>query len=185
MNRNDIISELYLSKDFNDCVNKVDPEYLRDDLKAEVILVLLELDEDKIFDMHQTGKLKFYTVRIVLNMAFSNTSPFFKKFRFSNIEYDPTIIDSEVDYLLHDDEEHNERLLRELREDAAIEGIQGLYWYDKIIVELYMRLGTYRAIQAETGIKWEAAYKTVQKAVKQLRCNTVPVESVVPTKTTI
>jgi hypothetical protein len=45
LNKEQIIEQLYLSKNFNDCISKMQPIELQDDLKAEVILVVCELDE--------------------------------------------------------------------------------------------------------------------------------------------
>lgn len=163
--KNQIVAELFESKDFNDCLCKMEPEYLRDDLKAEVALILLETPDTKILDLHKTSGLKFYTVRIILNLIQSKTSPFFKKFRrFSS----DTIPDLPA-------EELNGRVQRELTEERAIAIIPKLYWYDRQIVELYLELGNYRAIEKETGIPWESCYKTVQKAIKQIRNELKPV----------
>ena len=62
------------------------PEELRDDLKAEVILVVCEIDENRLKQMQETGQLVFFVVRIILNMVKSTTSRFYKKFRITNDE---------------------------------------------------------------------------------------------------
>jgi hypothetical protein len=157
--KNQIVAELFESRDFNDCLCKMEPSYLRDDLKAEVALILLETQDSKILELNRTNGLKFYTVRIILNLIQSNTSPFFKKFRGFTTDIIP---EKPV-------EELNGRVQRELTEERAISIIPKLYWYDREIVELYLKLGNYRAIEVETGIPWESCYKTVQKAIKQIR----------------
>jgi hypothetical protein len=86
--KNQIIAELYESREFNDCIGKMEPEHLRDDLRAEVMLILLETDERKLLDIHANGGLKFYTVRIILNLIQSKTSSFYKKYRLPIIELD-------------------------------------------------------------------------------------------------
>lgn len=47
--------------------------------------------------------------------------------------------------------------------------LDGLYWYDKQILQLYIKLGNYRAVEKETGIPFSSVYKTVQKAIKQIK----------------
>lgn len=88
MGKNEIITELYNSKEFNDCIEKMEPEHLRDDLRAEVALILLETDEQRLLTIHAAGGLKFYTVRIILNLIQSKTSAFYKKYRLPIIELD-------------------------------------------------------------------------------------------------
>ena len=47
--------------------------------------------------------------------------------------------------------------------------IEDLYWYDKQMLELYIQLGNYRAIEKATGIPYSSAFKTVQKVIKELK----------------
>jgi hypothetical protein len=86
--KNEIVAELFTSKDFNDCIGKMEPEHLRDDLRAEVALILLETDERKLIDIYMGGGLRYYTVRIILNLIQSKTSSFYKKYRLPVIELD-------------------------------------------------------------------------------------------------
>ena len=81
LSKNDIIAEFSYSKDFCNCIAKMQPEHLRDDLKSEVLLALLEKEDTLIKDLHQKKQLHFYAARIIINMTCSSTSPFFKKYR--------------------------------------------------------------------------------------------------------
>jgi hypothetical protein len=132
------------------------PKDLQDDLKAEVALILCEKSEDLILELHDKGGLKYYTVRIILNLIQSNTSPFYKKFRLSNVELSDLI----EPYVLPE---------YDSRKDQAMEELETLYWYDREILKLYGKYGTYRKIEEETGIPFESIYKTVQKACKEIR----------------
>ena len=155
MTRNQIIADLFTSKDFNSCIKKMKPESLQDELKAEVALILCEKPEEVIIELWELGKLKFYTVRIILNLMQSSSSPFYKKFRVSNVELSEIIEPIIVEY------DH--------RKDAAINEIENLYWYDREILKLYGEYGTYRKVEEVTGIPFESIYKTVQKASLQIR----------------
>lgn len=53
--------------------------------------------------------------------------------------------------------------------EAIVKHVAGLYWYDKKILELYIELGTYRAVAKETGIPYSSVFKTVQKVVKEVK----------------
>jgi hypothetical protein len=67
------------------------------------------------------------------------------------------------------DEEQQEKMDYDFLCDSVAEAVEGLYWYDKQILELYIKLGNYRAVEKETGIPFPSVYKTVQKATKQIR----------------
>lgn len=190
MNRNEIIAELYNSREFNETIGKMHPAGLRDDLRSEVILILCEKDEQEIISIYQSGGLKYYTVRIILNLIQSSTSPFYKKFRIQSLDLsvlrDQTSYDiaSELsDSTVVDNKElskfslrysiggvyHDETSDRQHLEGLALDAIDTLYWYDKEIIKLYLKLGTYRAVEDETGIPWESVYKTVQKACQKIK----------------
>ncbi len=183
--KNDIIGKLFSSKEFNDCINKMEPEHLRDDLKSEVVMILLEMDEKKIIDLHQKNELKFYAVRIILNLMQSSSSPFYKKFRgLERVYMDDMAVEhdrSEGQRLFNDAAQiadasfidvegvFTERVAREEMEDLALKEVDNLYWYDREIIRLYLQLGSYRKVEAETGIPWESIYFSIAKARKKIR----------------
>lgn len=159
--KNEIIEELYRSKDFNDCISKMEPEHLQDDLKAEVVLILLETEEQRLIAIHEAGALKYYTVRVIINLIQSKTSRFYKLYRQQLNEINDRFAYEETDI--------EERATREEVEERAMKEIDNLYWYNAGIVKLYLKLGTYRAIQEDTGIPFPSVYKTVQKSFKEIR----------------
>jgi len=81
LHRENIISELYKSKDINEAISKMQPIELQDDLRQEVFLLLCEMDEEKLVGMYEQGYLKYFIVRTILNMAKSDRSNFYRKFR--------------------------------------------------------------------------------------------------------
>lgn len=187
MGKNEIVEELYRSREFNDCIGKMEPDHLRDDLKAEVMLILLETSEEKIRQLYEQKVLKFYTVRIILNLIQSKTSSFFKKYRqhFTPIEIKQNYSGNNyvddmikvvrafesitVELQLTPQEEHKEREEREQIEDMAMNEINNLYWYNKEMVRLYLQHGNYRAIEEITRIPYSSAYKTIQKSFQEIK----------------
>lgn len=159
MCKNEIIEQLYKSPQFNDCISKMRPEHLQDDLKAEVILTLLEQPNKKIQQLHTNGHLMFFTSRIVTNMIQSNRSKFCKMYRSVTTNVIP-----ELQY-----EEMNGRIKKEMQEELALQLVDQMYWYDKEIVKLYLRLGNFRLIEKETGIPWESCYKTVCRVTDRVK----------------
>lgn len=162
MGKNEIVAELFTSKEFNDCIGKMEPEHLRDDLRAEVALILLETDERKLIEIHANGGLKYYTVRIIMNLIQSKTSLFYKLYRQQVVE----ITDR---YMKGEDQDIEARALKEDLEDKAIKEIDNLYWYNGEMVRLYLKYGNYRAIQQNTRIPYSSAYKTIQKSFEEIK----------------
>lgn len=165
MTRTLIIEQLFTGKNFNDCISKMEPEHLRDDLKMEVIAAVCEWPEDKVTALHWEGKLEFYVVRVIINMLSNKYSPFFKKFRIQTLQL--TNMEIAEIYALE------ERELREKREDAVMGEIDNLPWYSATMLRLYMQKGNYRALQDATGIPFISCYKTVQKAIKDLKTKAI------------
>jgi len=161
MTRDKIISDLFTGKNFNECIDRMNPDHLRQDLKMEVIGVVCTWTEEKVLKLHEAAALEFYVVRVILNQIQSNSSPFAKMYRKPIIELNG-----------HEKADEGPDLTREIREaleDKAISEIKNLYWYDAELIQLYLKHGNYRAIEKETGIPWESCYKSIRKALKVLK----------------
>lgn len=182
MTRSEIIAQLFSGKNFNDCINKMQPEELREDLKQEVILIVCEMPEEKIIGLHERKQLEFFTVRVIINQAASKTSPFAKKYRstYSISDFSLGIATDQHSNRTMDrinavlavnpiEADTEERLLRESIEDKAMQQIAELYWYNKELVELYLKHGNFRAIQKETGIPFASCYKTIKKSFEEIK----------------
>lgn len=155
MTRERILTNLFTSKEFIQCIDKMDPASLRDELKAEVGLILCEMDEAKLIGLAERGELKYYTVRIIINQIQSKSSPFYKKFRIPVMpaEFLPELPDTGYDD----------------SGDRAISEIENLYWYDAELMKMYAEHGTYRKIEQLTGIPFESVYKTITRACKEIK----------------
>jgi hypothetical protein len=189
MTRDQIISQLFTGKSFNDCIRKMEPEHLRDDLKMEVMTVICELPQTSLFDLYNRGKLEHYTTRVIINMIINKYSPFFKKYRGQSVQYMENLYEGidadrdEFDYrlvlqamarqnnaiLITEEDEATARREREDAEDRTLVSIGDLDWYTEGMIKLYLESGNYRAMERATGIPFPSCYKTVQKAVKQLK----------------
>jgi DNA-directed RNA polymerase specialized sigma24 family protein len=124
MLREEIITSLYQSKEVNEAIQKMEPAELRDDLKSEMFLALMELPEDRLLKMHEQGFLKFYLVRMMLNMIKSDRSSFFNKYR-RQIKHSPEPEEREPDYDLND----------------ITEQVKDLHWYEQDLVFSYILNG--------------------------------------------
>jgi hypothetical protein len=190
MTRNQIITQLFTGKNFNDCISKMEPEHLRDDLRMEVIAIVCEWSDERIIGLHERKELDFFVVRVILNQIQSNTSPFAKKYREITLPFEVvtglnTDMPVEVEYdtvYSRSIKKHLERAVtavdavdlierekREQMEDMTIGEIDNLHWYNAGLLKLYGEHGNYRAIQKVTGIPYVSCYNAIQKSIKELK----------------
>lgn len=157
MNKRDfIIQEMYLSTDINDAIGKMNPIDLQDDLRQEVFLVLCEMDEEKLFQMYDNGYLKYFIVRTILNMAKSDRSNFYKKFRQVYQEIPITYEIKKEDY--------DEGLMNKLEK-----GLEVLHWYEREIFRLYAKDKNLLQVSRETKIPYRSLIKTIKKTKMLLK----------------
>lgn len=157
MHRENIITELYNSSDINEAIGKMQPIELQDDLRQEVFLVLCEMDEEKLFGMYEQGYLKYFIVRTILNMAKSDRSNFYRKFR-------QVYQEIPITYELPKDE-YDETLVIKLEQ-----GMEILHWYEAELLKLYSQNGkNLLAISRETKIPYRSLLKTIRKAKTLLK----------------
>jgi len=150
MTKQAIIGELYQDRKFNEALDKLckNDEH-REDLKHEIILILLEKDENQIVKMYQSNFLLFYTIGIIRNQYHSNTSDFWKKFR----DISPEIID---DMIEHENQIDYDRLLTEKIEHYLLTEI---HWFDAHIFTMYY----FKKIDNETGkVLKPLSYRKIQ-----------------------
>ena len=81
MDRNGIIAELWDSKDLNETLKKMKPVEIQQDLKSELFLIICEIEENKLVELYNRKELKFYIVRIMLNLVQSSKNNFYKNYR--------------------------------------------------------------------------------------------------------
>lgn len=148
VNREQIIHDLYISKDINESIGKMQPYELQEDLKQEVFLVLCEMSEDRLFQMYNDGYLKYFIVRTILNMAKSDRSNFARTFR---RVYEP-IED------IGSTEPYDESLTTKLYASMEI-----LHWYEKEIFRLFSETGNLLQVSRDTNIPYRSLLKTIKK----------------------
>lgn len=164
MTRTQIIEQLFTGKNFNDCIAKMEPQHLRDDLKMEVIMVVCEWPDEKVTTLYWDGKLEFYAVRIIINMLSNKYSPFYKKFRVPTLQL--TNMEIAEIYGL---EEQEKRAEREAMEDKALAEIDNLHWYTATMLKLYRDTGSYRAMEKATKIPRASCNNIIRRAYKELK----------------
>ena len=158
MNKETIITQMYLDKDINQAISKMQPTELQDDLRQEIFLVLCEMNDERLCGMWTSGYLKYFTVRTMLNMAKSDRSTFFNQFRKSFTEYCDNY--EKADESTGIDDEMDSKVKKSMGE---------LHWYEKNVFELYADNGrNILKLSRDTKIPYRSLFKTVTKVKKKL-----------------
>lgn len=174
MQAREILTEIYQSAEVAKTVNLLQPEHLREDIKQHVFMEMFEKPDDFILDLHNRGKLKAYIAKILYNTATYQRTTFKKEIG----KETPTDFDAPPENTkalsvavygvstFEADAEHKEA--QKLYRDAVC-AIDGLYWYDRQIFLLYLKLGTYQAVSDHTKIPRTSVYDTVQNVRQTLK----------------
>jgi hypothetical protein len=158
MNKEQIITQMYLDKDISQAISKMQPVELQDDLRQEIFLVLCEMNDERLCGMWTSGYLKYFIVRTMLNMAKSDRSTFFNMFRKSFTEYCDNY--EKADIISGVDEEMDGKLKKSMGE---------LHWYEKNVFEQYAENGrNILKLSRDTKIPYRSLFKTVTKVKKKL-----------------
>lgn len=141
----------------------MNPPDLREDLKQELFIVLCEMDEEKLIEISEKRQLKFYAVRIMLNLIQSKTSPFYYKYRKNVVqEFNSnthTVIDSNFD------ERRHEQMIKKVAAELEV-----LHWYEKDLFNLYMESGCNAAeLSRDIGIPKRSIYQTIKNVKDKIK----------------
>jgi DNA-directed RNA polymerase specialized sigma subunit len=155
MDKNKIVEQYWLNDEVNQAFAKMQPEELQYDLKVEVFMVLLEMDDEKLFGLYERNEIRFYIVRTMLNMIKSDRSQFWKKYR-NYTEY-----------------EANEKAEVEQHSiiDVMEKGIEKLHWYQKEILNLYTFdfKKNAKELSRKTGIPYMSIIRTLKQTKTELK----------------
>jgi len=155
MDKNKIIEQYWLNDEVNQAFAKMQPEELQYDLKVEVFMVLLEMDDEKLFGLYERGEIRFYIVRTMLNMIKSDRSQFWKKYR---------------NYTEYEDKEQAETEQNSVI-DVMEKGIEKLHWYQKEILNLYTFdfKKNAKELSRKTGIPYMSIIRTLKQTKTELK----------------
>lgn len=159
MSRDEILSEFWGSKSVNEAFEKMQPVELQADLKAEVFLILCEMDESKLIGLYERNELKYYMVRIMLNMIKSDRSSFFKNYR-NYVE------------LLENDVEVSESNPEETYNKIEVY-LQNLHWYNRELFKLYALdfKKNAKELSRKTGIPYMSIVRSINKTKDEIKKN--------------
>ena len=82
---NAIIEKIYIHPDINQLIEKIQPESIRDDLRQEIAISLLEMPCEKVAALFAEDNLLRYSIKICWLMATSKTTKFYNIYKKNNI----------------------------------------------------------------------------------------------------
>lgn len=138
----------------NQAFTKMHPIELQSDLKSEVFLVLAEMPEEKLIQLYENKHLRFYIVRVMINMVSSSTNQFYKNYR-NYSEFSGDIIENEQTDI----------------SKKITESFEDLHWYKKEIMRLYTHEFKCNAkeLSRNTGIPYISIIRTINSVKKELK----------------
>ena len=155
MGRNEILIEFWQSEEVNKAFSKMHPIELQDDLKSEVFLILAELPEEKLIGLYDRKELRFYIVRVMLNLLQNANNQFFKLYR-NFVEYTP--------------KEVQEESISDLSQVVRL-SVEDLHWYKKELLRLYTEVFdcNAKALSRDTGIPYMSIIRTLNITKSELK----------------
>lgn len=161
-----MLTALYTSPEIDKCIARLIPKDLRQDFKQELFLILLQIPSEIIARMN--GSLKYFVVRIILNLARQKNNIFHKKYLNKTTELkdypdEPNLIE--------------ERIELEAIEDKIIMNLENIdtalgnssYPYHREIIKLLAEYGSIREVSRQTDIPRVSLGRTINKVRKKLK----------------
>jgi len=161
---NHIIESIYTHPDLEKSISKIKDERLRDDIKQEIVVSLLEQPCDKIKAIYAADNLLRYSIRICWIMATSKNNPVYRKYKSNDKEA--------KEYL------HCTSGVSAIPETFALKAIDALKKKTSTVYEdhetrifsRFVELGSARKVAEYYGIPLNHTCNVIQKVKKELKC---------------
>lgn len=179
-NKERILAQLADRKDIKGVIQNITEgdEYYSEELYQELFLVLCELDEERIVSMYNEKWLDWYIVRTLSNMFNSVNSRFYYNIKKPIVNKVDHVTEDERDMIeeypappqlaLPDNTGRSIEVKHQYLEELET-AINQLYWFNKEIVNHYLKLGTIKKVSEATGINTATISLTLQASRKELK----------------
>jgi DNA-directed RNA polymerase specialized sigma24 family protein len=154
---NDLISQLYKNKEVAEAISYHFPDHCKEDIKQDLFENLINLAPGTLEAINGKGKLRQYIATIISNMKhqrYGKVAKMVGQYTFSN----PLPENME-----QEDSGYNDAT------DIAFEKIEKIDWYKRGILELYVKLGTVRAVSIQTKIPFDSVKYAITQARKEIK----------------
>ncbi len=161
-----IIEQLYRSTELDDCIARLVKQDHREDFKHELFIILYEKPSETLLALHRTGGLKFYVVRVAMNLARQTRNVFHKKYLSGIVTYDS----DQIQNVSAQDECLESRLIDEKKEQDMISELDKVddpdkFPYYKMLLEQVSKHKSMRETARATGIH----VSTISRSIKKIR----------------
>lgn len=163
MTKNNLIEKLYNDRHLNEMLRRIN-RYHVEDFKQELFLILMDMPDDKLLNLHYRQLLYPFINKIITNQTHSKNSPFYKKYRrqkevVQEVEDMPQVADE-----MANDYDLDYCLKRTLQEIDKIED-----WYERQLTKYVLIAGMKVVdISKKTGISRKEIYMVVSPRRKQI-----------------
>lgn len=194
MTAGEIISQMYAHPEVNQCFRKMKPpskfngsrKEFQDELKAETFRVLCERDPCDIVQMYNDNRLRFFIIRIILNLVKQTNNVIHVNYLSRNTYHLLEEISNEMDVVEHSEhrklgyleavKNHRNVLAVEDKDpdtELHTETLAVLDWmrnessalnYYANLITLYANLGNIRAVADKTGIPAMSVHQAIKRA---------------------
>lgn len=153
--KNQILTDLFRSRELDEMLNKFDAGAGNEDLKSELFFVLCNQPEAKIIELSTNKQLMYYSTGIVQRMIFQK-GKFFRTYRKHTTEFNNNIEIEEEEY-----NSDKDIMLNRVEESLEVD----LHWVERAMVSLYLDKGSMTKISEDVRMP----FKQVQKIMKAAR----------------
>lgn len=164
MTKNQIIEALYKRPFIDDLIWTITGgSELRGDLKQELFIILLQMDDARIIGAFTNKFLDYLCVNILKKQFHSKTSPFYNKFRKSEVEFRSGADLPQIPEMIEAD---NDEVIRTILEFVDTK----LPLVDRELFKIYWKFGKYDRLTGELrDMTCDKAKSSLRKVSKKLQ----------------
>ena len=177
MTRCEIITELYKSKEIDSAIDKnlfhskTQAARNREDFKQELFLIISQIKEEILVQLHQSRQLRFYVVRIILNMNWQKNNEYNrvylnKKILYNTDELYTLNISAEAECLEERIESEEKELELVRRIDNLDQSLNSPAY--RCLVLAVDKFGSQREVSKKTGIPASVISRSIKKVREHL-----------------
>lgn len=133
-----------------------------EDIFQDVILAILEMPQDRIQTITEGGYLIFYAITMAnrIGGAHNKLSKYYNAQREQLTDKLPDRCQSQ---------DLSDKVSAQIQLQKIDNQMATMSWYDREIFKLYMEFGSFRKVEAETGIPYSSVRVTVEKVRGRLK----------------
>ena len=172
--RDEIVLYVYEHKGINKLLKKLIPRYYYEDFKSEIVMIVYNMNEEKLFKAYKEKYLDMLMYRIIYSQWKSSTSPFFTKYRnnIGNVNNYKTLDLDDVNLMEVEDKEFNEYMDQYIysKVDKVKEELTRIDPLDALVFKMYyLDDMTYMEIVDKTGVNYGTIRQMCIRSLEKIK----------------